>query len=66
MELFKKLVELLTQLFNRFTQKQDEKNEIKQTEIKQQIITEKKVKERKPKTVKPPKKDDFFSDEEGW
>ena len=66
MELLRKFLDLLNQLFNRFAQKQDEKKEIKQTEITQKIKTENKLSERKPIEVKPPKKDDFFSDDGGW
>lgn len=65
MELLRKFLDLLNQLFNRFAQKQDEKKEIKQTEITQKIKTEKKLSERKPIEVKPPRKDDFFSDDDG-
>lgn len=66
MELLRKFIDLLNSLFNRFAQKQDEKNEIKQTEIKQNMKVEKKLSERKPVEHKTPKKDDFFSDGDGW
>lgn len=66
MELLNKLLDLIIQLLNSFKQKQEEKKEIKQTEIKQQIKTEKKLAEMKEKVIQKPKKDDFFSDEDGW
>jgi hypothetical protein len=66
MELLSKLLDLLNKLFDRFTQQQKEKNEIKQTEIKTNVIIEQKLKAKEKKIVKPPKNDDFFSDGDGW
>jgi len=67
MELLSKLLDLLNKLFDRFTQQQKEKNEIRQAEIKTNVIIEQKLKTKEKKIVKPPKNnDDFFSDDDGW
>ena len=42
------------------------KQEKTRIEIEQTEKTNKELSERKPKKIKKPKKDDFFSDEDGW
>lgn len=65
-ELLKKLIDFLIRLYERFEQKEIMKQEETRIEIEQTEKTNKELSERKPKKIKKPKKDDFFSDEDGW
>lgn len=66
MEILKKLLELISEFLQQRKQSKVEKEEIERVKVDQEEKIRARIEVLKKRQIKPPKKDDFFNDEDSW